>query len=75
MLWSLSVVESAIALVVSPSPNHQCYSFGHPKPFYLYMFVERYLKALSARITMMFLPLASGRFAIWVAVQRAAPAD
>ena len=44
-------------------------------PGYLYIFVERYLNALSARITTIFFPAASGRFAIWVAVQRAAPAD
>ena len=41
----------------------------------LYIFVERYLNALSARITIIFFPSASGLFATSVAAFTAAAAD
>ena len=43
--------------------------------FYLYIFVDKYLNALSAQIATMFLPLASGLFAICAATFTAADAD
>ena len=71
-------VRSESAATKSPGASQQVLKkklLACATPGYLYIFVERYLNALSARITTIFFPAASGRLAIWVAVQRAAPAD